>query len=299
MKYIDKTENGPEAFIAWRQLHHAKLEEMYIDKNCTGTQIWEYLDNHRADDFDTRILKNHLVDEQGYICCYCGTRILKNHNTTIEHLKPKGKDKYKKQTFEYHNLLASCMGGSKDIIHKMEPKQTIKEVAEKYGIDANHLEEVYVNKEFLERDEYDLENINEGDRVVILPSLGTSEQHCDTRKGQKEIDIYPTQSDCATYFSYAKETGEIKAASKSNEGLAEKTIAILGLNASPFLRRSRLKKINQALINIKQLLELAKTGQLTKMKERHRQLIEKAREKNEKKELAPWCFVTVSVLQRR
>jgi len=53
-------------------------------------------------------IRNTLLREQGYICCYCMERI-REENTKIEHWKPQ--KRYPDLQLDYHNLLASCRGG--------------------------------------------------------------------------------------------------------------------------------------------------------------------------------------------
>ena len=53
-------------------------------------------------------LKGALLNEQGYICCYCGKEI-DEENSVIEHVKDK--DNYPNQQLDYHNLACSCKGG--------------------------------------------------------------------------------------------------------------------------------------------------------------------------------------------
>ncbi len=51
-----------------------------------------------------------LVEEQGFICCYCEYRIEVNRcSSNIEHLKPQGR--FPAVQLDYNNLLASCLGG--------------------------------------------------------------------------------------------------------------------------------------------------------------------------------------------
>lgn len=97
MKYIVKNEE-PKAFSDW------KKEE--------SRDRWGEFQNPLKSE-----VRDALVEEQGYICCYCGTRVRKDHNTVIEHLKPKDKGLYPELMFEYNNMIASCPGGQKDIIH--------------------------------------------------------------------------------------------------------------------------------------------------------------------------------------
>lgn len=52
-------------------------------------------------------LKQSLLEEQHYICCYCECRIDSN-NSHIEHFKPKARDKYPELQLSYSNLHASC-----------------------------------------------------------------------------------------------------------------------------------------------------------------------------------------------
>lgn len=54
-------------------------------------------------------LRDSLVKEQGYICCYCMQRISPNADKMkIEHNKPQ--KKYPHKQLDYQNLLASCKG---------------------------------------------------------------------------------------------------------------------------------------------------------------------------------------------
>jgi uncharacterized protein (TIGR02646 family) len=53
-------------------------------------------------------LRKQLLEEQGYICCYCMSRI-DCHNSKIEHFKPQ--TKYKNFQIDYQNLFIACSGG--------------------------------------------------------------------------------------------------------------------------------------------------------------------------------------------
>ena len=58
-------------------------------------------------------LKHALLAEQGYLCCYCMSRI--NFNTMkVEHWKPR---RYSDLVFDYKNLLAACKGNFCDDKH--------------------------------------------------------------------------------------------------------------------------------------------------------------------------------------
>lgn len=59
-------------------------------------------------------LRKVLLEEQGYICCYCMTRI-NCHHSKIEHFKPQSK--YRKEQITYKNLFISCRGDTQHYEH--------------------------------------------------------------------------------------------------------------------------------------------------------------------------------------
>lgn len=64
------------------------------------------------DDFpaqERRRLRKQLLEEQGYICCYCMRRI-KLEDSHVEHFWPK--DEFEDRQMDYGNLFASCQGNS-------------------------------------------------------------------------------------------------------------------------------------------------------------------------------------------
>lgn len=94
MKKITKN-TEPQFFIDW--------------KARNSPQSWEELQNPKKGQ-----LREHLVEEQGYICCYCNRAINADHTTKIEHLLPQDQNLYPEKRFDYDNLLASCDGGERD-----------------------------------------------------------------------------------------------------------------------------------------------------------------------------------------
>lgn len=89
MRYICKGEE-PESLTNLKALSNEDWKPTYED-DCRG-------------EVKTK-LHDALLQEQGYICCYCGMRITKE-NSHIEHLKPRSI--YPQLALEYKNLLASC-----------------------------------------------------------------------------------------------------------------------------------------------------------------------------------------------
>ena len=67
-----------------------------------------------------RALRQRLLEDQGYICCYCGRRIKNDNHTKIEHIK--SQKNYSELALDFNNMLASCDGGKEDREGKVKPK---------------------------------------------------------------------------------------------------------------------------------------------------------------------------------
>ncbi len=91
MRFIPKNPE-PVSFTRWKQMANEDWQPNYDDnfQNPEKTDV-----------------RNALLREQGYICCYCCQRI-DTTNTRIEHLKPR--ERYPEAQLDYENLLASCPG---------------------------------------------------------------------------------------------------------------------------------------------------------------------------------------------
>lgn len=116
-------------------------------------------------------LREALVREQGYLCCYCMGRIRPTQDgMKIEHWA--AQSMFPEHRMTYSNLLGACLGG-------------------------------------------------EGSRPA--------DQHCDTAKGNKALQIHPADpgKDCSALFGYAS-TGKIDG--RADE--ARRDILTLNLNAS-------------------------------------------------------------------
>lgn len=86
MKHIKKNKE-PEAFTKWVKKNSKKSWDEFVRE---GGEI-------------KGVLNNTLLEEQGYLCCYCECRVDSYH---IDHFKPKGK--FPKERFSYSNLHISC-----------------------------------------------------------------------------------------------------------------------------------------------------------------------------------------------
>ncbi|MCD6534100.1 MAG: TIGR02646 family protein [Deltaproteobacteria bacterium] len=88
MKYIMKNEE-PLKFSDWKALKNADWQPTYADL--------------RGD--EKKAVKNSLMAEQGYICCYCERRLI-DVDSHIEHLKPQSNPSV--NPLDYGNMLCSC-----------------------------------------------------------------------------------------------------------------------------------------------------------------------------------------------
>ena len=99
MKYIPKdSSREPESMRRWKQL-------AVNDPNYD----YEYLPSKERKD-----LLDALIEDQGYICCYCGMEI-SDETSHVEHLTPQSSAPH--ISLEYTNVLASC-----GISEKYRPK---------------------------------------------------------------------------------------------------------------------------------------------------------------------------------
>lgn len=108
-KIVKLSTNEPESFILWKESEPVEGWE----------PCWDTLRGK-----EKRDLRKALVQEQGYICCYCQQRITLCEKTEIEHIYPRekciGEKKYK--AIEYSNLIASCEGNQPKYYNKTSQK---------------------------------------------------------------------------------------------------------------------------------------------------------------------------------
>ncbi len=105
MKYIVK-QSSPQAFEDWKNQETPKSWDNDFHSNLPKNQeegVFYYSKSQ---------LRKQLLEEQGFICCYCQQEIQDDFHTPIEHIKPR--ELFKELTFDYKNLLASCDGGQKE-----------------------------------------------------------------------------------------------------------------------------------------------------------------------------------------
>ena len=102
MKKIVKTTES-ETLTGYRSsINHYDLEKSHIYKDFPH-KTKEDCDNNISGN-----LRKQLLEEQGYICCYCMSRI-SCQISKIEHLKPQ--TRYRVSQIDYNNLFVACLGG--------------------------------------------------------------------------------------------------------------------------------------------------------------------------------------------
>jgi uncharacterized protein (TIGR02646 family) len=301
MKFIDKKGPFPTKLAQWKYYHHKELYGFYINSVVKGSTIWKYLDNHKEldkagiDTYSKAELRKSLLEDQGYICCYCGKRIENDSRTPIEHLNPKSI--YKNRTYDYINLLASCDGESSHKIHFVKIDETLASIASDYGLSEDDLINNYIDVDTSEHirqltNLYDIENLKVGDRLFIIPKLNPIFQHCDTKKNRFEIVLQPIQSSIETHFSYLPD-GTIDV---SGNTTLKNTVDTLGLNLPPLLIAER-KGIRAAAIRKKGSLFLACKKDPVLYKKALKNLCQKYYTKDAQGKLEPFVFVIVSTLR--
>lgn len=118
MKHIKK-QHTPQLLaqwkITWRAKNGLSLSELCVQESMTGKKLWAALRTSRHEEsiYSKEQLREELLKEQGYICCYCNRRI-DLQNNSIEHFLPKGNPSYFKFAYSYDNLFLSCDGFAKE-----------------------------------------------------------------------------------------------------------------------------------------------------------------------------------------
>jgi uncharacterized protein (TIGR02646 family) len=104
MKYIIKS--APQELDEWKNNWQLTKDDLISNPllNEQKKEIWEKFSGEIKN-----TVKKALVEEQGFICCYCQQQIELDSNTIIEHFIARNTDPT--QMFEYKNIFACCDGG--------------------------------------------------------------------------------------------------------------------------------------------------------------------------------------------
>lgn len=141
MRYIEKRYSESMA-VHKVELILCKLDKANLHKaenryaKLTGGNLYDMV----RDMTTFSNLKQQLYEEQGGICCYCGSKLEYplNPQYRVEHVKPK--EKYRELVGEYENLLLSCRSTRNEI-------EIRKEMTKKESIKLLHCDEAKASKE--------------------------------------------------------------------------------------------------------------------------------------------------------
>ena len=255
MRYIDKKEE-PIAFVKWKVNNQHEINQRYAkykDKGNTeitkSEQVWSLLrnDNRENPEFSKSDLRSLLINEQGGICAYCGSLILNNNNTRLEHIHSKS-DRIE-GTFDYYNLVAVCSGGEYRV-HTVLKGETVGQIAEQYATNVALIQRLnpYLdlnldpNLILQENDQLELKIGTEKLEINVKVNF----EHCDVKKKGDPISIKPTQSDCQTKFKY-----EFNGIVYGND--VKDVVEKLGLNDNPYIVEDR-RVIREKVRNLANIL---------------------------------------------
>lgn len=292
----------------------AKLDERLIDFLAWVDNQEENIAKKEAKDLWKGFIKTlvykglneFLCENQGYICCYCGSPIRKPNHSGIEHLAPKSK--FKKKLFDYDNLFASC--GSENHGHKGS------EVAYEYNIEEedkqrfnnnldslkNYLKQlfhiaetdIYVEKNKIKEPVSRLSKFPISQKLIIVTPK--PKRTCNEAKLDILINFDLKDSNLANYFSYDNE-GKIVA----NDFLSNKTEIqddldeTLQLNCTYLKdRRATIKSIIEQEINT---IFANYANDRQNIIDALENLYKRYSTINEFKELEPYCFVKTTTIK--
>ena len=236
MKYVNK--NGAISLSGKAIMDSWKITNQTIIANLSAQEktnlLWNKFDKKKE-------IREHLYEEQGGLCCYCGCELTKmTHYLVIEHYKLKKLEPHNQYPymFDYENLLLSCHG-NKFTFYVVEKDDTWASIALKSEctFSDNKFGELKVKNPDIEK----LQNgePKEGETLIVGHISGNERHHCDNYRGDKPLSINPTQlPNCIDRFIYTVQernnTGNVKHQSGDIE--AEEAIKNLNFNAAILIR---------------------------------------------------------------
>ncbi|MFN0203869.1 MAG: retron system putative HNH endonuclease [Bacteroidia bacterium] len=199
-----------------------------------------------------------LLQEQGYICCYCGKRIDET-NMRIEHFFPKTHNK--PCTYNYYNLHAACKGGGEGYCFiGQEGIITRRDICEKYNIQEDEL--LTLNKKNkgwvpqkgdkvkVYKDPYHCDNLKDSHANNPNYQSGQKDKNGNTSVFSSPFILSPLLNDIETRFKYLND-GKIVAQNDSDLR-AKDTLTLLGLTLEPLNKeRRKIVKVANKLIEEK------------------------------------------------
>lgn len=249
-------------------------------------------------------LKDFLSENQGKICCYCGSSLIKPNHADIEHLKPKSSDKA--LIFNEHNLFIACSvqkeaGEHITIEYQVTEKDTKRFSSDlqrfkHYLCDNYSIEEssIYWCKTGQENNKNEpvstLTKFPQGKKLLLITDK--PKNTCNNAKNNSFIHFDLKDEKLESHFSY-NDAGEIIATDASEPFKAEiqKDLdEILNLNCD-YLKDRRAERYKAIQLAINELFESSENiaQDLNKLSEGYST-------PNEYNELEPYCFVKLHVI---
>lgn len=222
LKAIKENNNSEELaeYEQWKGEYLPAMIQKFIERN---KDIWRQASGREG---GITKIKKVLLNEQGFVCCYCGKRISKD-KMTIEHIETRKKSIENNnidKIFDHNNLIASCVSTK----HIVSDKDTWISIANKYGINERELKNA--NKR--------VHTLSENQLINLPKKVKT----CNDRRGDRELIIHPMIEDCDSYFKYHL-TGEVAVEAAKDQENTQYAIDILGLNTK------NLKDIRKNLLS--------------------------------------------------
>ena len=296
MRYILKNPE-PKVFETWKDTHAETLQEKYVGEK--GDKIWDWFGKSYQVERDS--LRESLLYEQGYICCYCGRSIDNSFPNAMEHFRAKGCEHHKKKIFDYQNLMISCKCSELTepsliqfkVTQGYENLETQNQISEKAGCSTKRLREW--NPLLTQDPRKSITQLEEGDNLYLYI------KHCDDKK--EDIDIEEVNNQIinpiadvtlADKFKY-KIDGTIELVELSETIKNNVLYHVLNLNAHN-LCELRSQEVLAAEQDKKRLLQDFEKGIMTED-----ELIDEVNSQelpNEKNRRRPFCFIYSYVLKQ-
>ncbi|WP_421918861.1 hypothetical protein [Marinifilum sp.] len=234
MKYINKSE-APRFYRDKVRGKIALIQTMFANGD-SRSDIWSEFWNNKNGSKQKKRLRECLLVDQGYVCCYCGRRI-NIQETVIEHLEPK---ENADRLTNFNNLYASCSGGNQTTI--IAGSMTLNEICQEYSTTSGAIYALNGKTSFQNGEE------------IKVPKDGNG-GYCDHKKNADTIRVKPNQTDVADRFQYSNHVYVEDNKNKTGIGIdahpnddedVTNTIDTLNLNHQTLLKRRRdfVKKMN-------------------------------------------------------
>ncbi len=245
----------------------------------------------------SRHFKTFLAENQGFLCCYCGSPINKPYHVDIEHLR--AREIAPTEMFDCDNLFASCSSNEHSQEYKVN-EEDVSRFDKNVSAFISYLEERYFSSS--QNLTWLNQRLNQWQPITTLKKMATgvrirlvanNKNICNNAKGNKSIPFNLSDTLLNSFFEYDND-GTILATKFAPEGTQDALNNVLRLN-EPFLkeRRKQVKEsIEEAFNFILQQYPLQEIASILNKISRDFET------PNDYKELKPYYFVSLFVLEQ-